>query len=58
MKISRKSTSVPARRARFEVYLVAGVGEIGLGTSAETGVIALNLTGKTGDNMGIAFTAN
>ena len=58
MKISRKSSSVPARRARFEVYLAAGVGAIGLGTSAEAGVIALNLTGKTGNNMGIAFTAN
>lgn len=53
MKISRKSSSGPARRARLEVYLAAGVGAIGAGTSAEAGIIALDLTGRTGDNMGV-----
>lgn len=52
--IRTKLGTSSARRARLEVYLAAGVGAIGVATSAEAGVISIDLTGKTGDNMGVA----
>ncbi len=54
MKISEKSSSGSARRARLGAYLATVVGSIGMGTSADAGVIPIDLTGFTGDNMGIA----
>lgn len=54
MKISEKSSSGSARRARLGAYLATGVGAIGMGTSADAGVISIDLTGYTADNMGIA----
>ncbi len=52
--IRTKLGASSARRARLEAYLAAGVGAIGVATSAEAGVISIDLTGKTGDNMGVA----
>lgn len=40
--------------ARLSAYLATGVGAIGLGTSADAGVVHIDLTGYTGDNLGIA----
>ena len=54
MKISRKSNGGAARRARLAAYMATGVGAIGLGTSSQAAVVSINLTGYTGDNMGIA----
>lgn len=41
-----------ARSTRLEAYLAAGVGAMGLVASSEAAVIPIDLTGKTGDNMG------
>ena len=54
MKVARKIERSSTRRARLGAYLATGVGAIGLGTSADAGVISLDLTGYTGDNMGLA----
>lgn len=54
MKVARKNDRSSARRARLGAYLATGVGSIGLGTSADAGVISIDLTGYTADNMGIA----
>jgi hypothetical protein len=54
MKVARKIDRSSARRARLGAYLATGVGFIGLGTSADAGVISIDLTGYTADNMGIA----
>lgn len=54
MKISRKSNGGAARRARLAAYMATGVGAIGLGTSSQAAVVSIDLTGYTGDNMGIA----
>lgn len=54
MTIRTKSTGNSARRARLETYLAAGVGAFGLAASSEAAVVSINLTGKTGDNMGVA----
>ena len=54
MKVARKNDRSSARRARLGAYLATGVGSIGLGTSADAGVISIDLTGYTADNMVIA----
>jgi len=54
MKTTKKSVGGSARRARLEAYLAVGVGAIGLAASSEAAVISIDLTGKTGDNMGVA----
>ncbi len=54
MKISRKSNGGAARRARLAAYMATGFGAIGLGTSSQAAVVSIDLTGYTGDNMGIA----
>lgn len=54
MKVARKNDRSSARRARLGAYLVTGVGAIGMGSSADAGVISIDLTGFTGDNMGIS----
>jgi len=54
MKTTKKSVGGSARRARLEAYLAVGVGAIGLAASSEAGVISIDLTGKTGDNMGVS----
>jgi len=53
MKISRKSNGVAARRARLAAYMATGVSAIGLGTSPQAAVVSIDLTGYTGDNMGL-----
>ena len=53
MKISRKSNGGAARRARLAAYMATGVGAIGLGTSSQAAVVSIDLTGNTGDNMGL-----
>ena len=52
MKVARKNDRSSARRARLGAYLATVVGSIGMGTSADAGVIPVDLTGFTGDNMG------
>jgi hypothetical protein len=54
MMIGTKRIGTSVRRARLEAYFAVGVGAIGLGTSCEAAVVSIDLTGKTGDNMGIA----
>jgi hypothetical protein len=54
MRVARKSERSSARRARLAAYMATGVGAIGLGTSSQAAVVSIDLTGKTGDNMGIA----
>lgn len=54
MKVARKIERSSTRRARLGAYLATVVGSIGMGTSADAGVIPIDLTGFTGDNMGIA----
>jgi len=54
MMIGTKRMGTSERRARLEAYLAVGVGAIGLAASSEAAVVSINLTGKTGDNMGIA----
>ena len=54
MMIRKKLNDGTARRARLEAYLAAGVGAIGLGTCTEAAIVSIDLTGKTGDNMGVA----
>lgn len=52
MKVARNNDRSSARRTRLGAYLATGVGAIGMGTSADAGVISVDLTGFTGDNMG------
>lgn len=54
MSIVKKSGIGSLRGARLEAYLAAGVGALGLAASSEAGVVIIDLTGYTGDNMGIA----
>jgi hypothetical protein len=54
MSFLKKSAIGSVRRARLEAYLAAGVGAVGLAASSEAGVVIIDLTGKTGDNMGIS----
>jgi hypothetical protein len=54
MSIAKKFGMGSVRTARLEAYLAAGVGALGLAASSEAGVIIIDLTGKTGDNMGIS----
>lgn len=54
MKVARNNDRSSARRARLGAYLATGVGSIGMGTSADAGVVSIDLTGYTADNMGIA----
>ena len=54
MKVARKIERSSTRRARLGAYLATGVGAIGIGTSAEAGVISIDLTGYTADNLGLA----
>ncbi len=54
MSISEKSGTGCAWVARLGAYLGAGVGAIGLGTSVDAGVVIVDLTGFTGDNMGVS----
>lgn len=54
MMIGTKRMGKSARRPRLEGYFAVGVGAIGLGTFSEAAVVSIDLTGKTGDNMGIA----
>lgn len=54
MKVARKIKSSSTRRARLGANLATGVGAIGMGTSAEAGVISIDLTGYTADNLGLA----
>jgi hypothetical protein len=53
MKTLSKSGGLSARRARLGTYLATGVGAIGIGTSSEAAVVSIDLSGLTGDNLGI-----
>ena len=53
MRVARKSERSSARRARLAAYMATGVGAIGLGTSSQAAVVSIDLTGNTGDNMGL-----
>ena len=53
MRVARKFERSSARRARLRAYLATGVGAIGLGTSSQAAVVSIDLTGYTGDNMGL-----
>jgi hypothetical protein len=50
MKTTKKSVG---GSVRLGAYLAAGVGAFGLAASTEAAVVSIDLTGKTGDNMGI-----
>ncbi len=54
MKVARKIERSSTRKARLGAYLATGVGAIGLGTSVDAGVVIVDLTGFTGDNMGVS----